>query len=285
MTTRSIRTAAIVASLYLCSPAYGDKAQEDAAVEPPPPPTLEQEVIDRLAGVTRLSVRPVRITPFARQDDDVSMYLLDRVQSRFDSAGFELIDAERFSEIHDRINRDLGGIYDPMTGRLIDDRAESLKEYVEREYNETYAPQGELFVAVVHVGAAFSGNKARWHGVEQASSGKEGFWANFNTDGRGVMPALSLVVVVQDAAEERLFAAVGGIELASVLSANSLERIPPEELLNDMSRIDEALRLVFEAFDNSVEDVAAARQIPDSSPGSVASGEVVTSATGEEVAP
>ena len=222
---------------------------------------LELEEIEKLASVSTLAMRPVRIAQVAGSRPEIAKQLGTVVYDKLTRAGFSVIPPAAHDEIRDRINRDLGGIYDPITGRLIEERAKTLIEYQEREYNERYSPDGEVFVAVAVARATFKGNDAVWDGVRAPSTGKDGFLRKF-TEGSGIMPALSLYVLIRDAEEKPLFAGGGGIELAAVLTGSGIDRIPPENLLNDQAKIEHAIVLTFEPFDQSADDINALRAEP-----------------------
>lgn len=236
-------------------------AAEDAAS----PPGLKPETIATLAKIRTVAMMPVRIDEIAGKRPDVARHCADLVEARLRAAGFAVVPPAAYSEIRDRINHDLGGIYDPVTGRLKEDKAKALAEYLGREFDEKYPHEAVVFSGIVEHAAEFNGFTATWHGVEESSTGgKDGFWDRLNNgvaNKYGRMPALSLGFVFRGPDDKAIYGSMGGVQLASRIG-KTIERLPPESLLNDPAKIDNAARIAFEDLDASAAQIRQARGEP-----------------------
>ena len=80
-------------------------------------------------------------------------------------------------------------------------------------------------------------NCAEWDGVQEATTGKEGFWANMAAPSAyGTIPALSFQVHILSAYGESCYAGAGGIQLCNRIAGGDFVDIPVHELLTDPTK-------------------------------------------------
>lgn len=238
---------------------------------PPSPPALEGETLQALGRLGTLALRPVTVAGAVGQRPDVAAEFAARIQRHLEGAGFTVIPATAYGTLYDQLNRDLGGIYDPITGRLKEEQAKALLEHAEREHKRLHPHDAVVFARVAGVLARFNGGKAAWHGVEEptwdAPKGKLAKFLAGEPASYGTLPALSLAVGIEGPDRKAIYAGVGGIQLLEKLENNLRSApVPQDQLLRDPAVLDRAADIAFRRLDASAQALRDLRSAGSSSP-------------------
>jgi hypothetical protein len=148
--------------------------------------------------------------------------------------GFRLIAPSAYARVAEAAAAEVGGIYDPITGKPAPDKAKAAQEVLVRRLRETHAVDAILSAEFTRVGAPYDiQGEAAWDGATQSVFAVPGGWTGKAYT--GTQSALSLLVRLEDIAGQHLYSRRGGIELTSLFMSGSgdFERLPPEKLLLD----------------------------------------------------
>jgi hypothetical protein len=130
----------------------------------------------------------------------------------------------------------LGGFFDPITGKRDEAKFKTAREHLLREVNAMTKADAILHPSIQLVKAGFGNNEARWHGTSESLI-TGGFWGAFLAGtNNGTSSALSLYVTLEDINGVELYINAGGIQLAAKLSGRTFVAVPRNELFADEKR-------------------------------------------------
>jgi tetratricopeptide (TPR) repeat protein len=156
---------------------------------------------------------------------------------QLEQAGFEVVPSSVYRALYEATRKTMGAVYDPNTGEQLEERHDTVVEYAQREYMAAYKIDLLAYPALVTVAARWSANRAAWHGVQEASTGKEGFWgAMMAPSAYGTMSALSFRLVLANAYGDVCLVSYGGIQLLSRVAGRGFTSVPAHELLVDPAK-------------------------------------------------
>lgn len=187
-------------------------------------------------------IRTIGLVPMALQveldnEDQMKAEFESYITEKLKNGGYQVIPSKRFSEIYESMKTTIGPMYDPNTGKIIKEKHDALLKHAKREYRTKHDPEALLFCSIIVAKAYWSGNKARWHGVNEPTTGESGFWAEISTaQSYGTIPGLSLLVVLKDWKENEYYVNAGGIQLLKWLKGSSFVDVPQNQLLVDSDR-------------------------------------------------
>jgi hypothetical protein len=163
---------------------------------------------------------------------------------RLQETGYWVVAPSEFKDRFEKMKKILGPLYDPNTGQVIEERATAAYNYAMREYLAAYRIDALAWARVLPVMAHWYRNSAAWDGIDESSTGKEGFWANFGApDAYGTMPALSFCLRINSAYGEPCYHRHGGIQLCSHVTAGRFTEVPDHELLEDSKKNTRAVEI------------------------------------------
>lgn len=162
-------------------------------------------------------------------------------------ASFMIIDSNEFKQRAERIKKDIGPVFDPNTGDPIEDRVKAIANYTVREYLAAYNIDAFVDPSIYIVSANWYSNQAAWDGIEEPTTGKEGFWANLTApDAYGTIPAISFGIEISNVYGDLRYFKRGGIELCNHVKGTSFVTVPEYELLQDLEKNHKAVKLACE---------------------------------------
>ena len=183
----------------------------------------------------REAIEVVVATPLTHPDElHVSTAASQRIDSlvkaKLDSAGIQVVAAAEYSSIWDRILRQLGGFFDPITGERNEVKFEVARRELLRELRGRFGTDVLLYTELQIVEAVVDDGVAKWDGTSQSVTGRGArilgeFRATFQGDGFGselfgTIDAVSLMLAIDDGDGKELYRHFGGVE---VLSTSPLE--------------------------------------------------------------
>jgi predicted Zn-dependent protease len=152
-------------------------------------------------------------------------------------AGFTVVPSSAYESILESMKKTMGALYDPNTGKPLEDRQEVVVKHAFREYIAAHRIDALAHPTLVTVAAKWAANRADWHGVQEATTGKEGFWADMAAPSAyGTIPALSFRMHIASVYGELCSFGFGGIQLCSRVAGGDFVDVPMHELLTDSTK-------------------------------------------------
>ncbi len=259
----SIRFGRVAASAILCL-ALAVSVQAANKKKPPPPrpttpvPTDEQlgfyenTRAQTLARVKRVGIVTATL-PFQFDDREAAkQQLQDAVAKYLRLAGMDVVGSASYQAAFDRLNAQAGGIYDPKTGEVREEVGAAVFQGALREFMSKERLDGYVHIRVQARSADYSSFYAFWDGVIESSNGKPvpnsvgQFFAPSGSS--GLLPALSLIVQIEDAQGRIVFGRAGGIQPISYIKFQSgrgfyFVDVAVKDLLRDEARFDRAAKV------------------------------------------
>ncbi len=166
--------------------------------------------------VDTLAMMPLQCPDFDRKEE-VSARYEALITERLEAAGFKVIPSEESSSIRNSMIEQMGGMFDPITGHVSEEKRQAVSDHLVQEMNAKFDIDAYIVPKIVIVEANWTGNAAGWDGVTDTTTGKTGFWAAFsNPNLGGTLPAMSLFVVLRDKTDsEGYYVGRGGIQLVA----------------------------------------------------------------------
>lgn len=204
-------------------------------------PAFEVPREEIVARIKTIGVMPM-ITPSDLPNRaDVERRYEAEVVTRLERAGFAVVKPDVMRVIRDRLRQSLGGLYNPLDGKPIEEKVKAFQEYSRSEYQTRNVVDGTLRIDIRERTADTESSRADWDGVREDIGGS-GFTALMtNTQVKGSTPALSFVVRLFDKADKLLYAKAGGLQVLRYVTGGQFgafkqSRVDPEFLLTDPAR-------------------------------------------------
>ncbi len=162
-----------------------------------------------------VSMVPVRLWDIDKKDEVAARYEA-LITERLEAAGITVIPSSEYASIRDPMIDQLGGLFDPKTGREDKEKLSTLQSHITNELIAKFDIDAYVSPKIEVAIASWNSNKATWDGVEDETTGKDGFWADvFGPQATGTTPASSLVVPLTGTSGLAYYVGRGGIQLLS----------------------------------------------------------------------
>jgi hypothetical protein len=210
-----------------------------------------------VAKVTTIALTPLMLPNDVDDPDAVRAKFEPLIESKLREAGFAIVPPAKVEEIRNQMLAEVGGVFDPKTGKADEAKFKAIREHTYRELASQFNATAVLHSSIEIVKASFNSNTASWHGTtESTSTAQTGFakvMEGFFYGGRqGQMAALSLGVYIFDMDATELYRQWGGIQLITKVVNNSFVGVPQSDLFQDdvrnQSAVDLALQDLMEAI-------------------------------------
>jgi len=178
-----------------------------------------------------IAMSPLIVPDWVGSSEATRSKMEDRIKTQLEEAGFKIIPRDKFGEIWDRLLDQMGGYFDPLTGKMDKEKLDTIRSYVRREMSLKYGADAFLHPRIQVVGAKVEGFNAFWDGTMDSIIYKD--WHEVY---QGVTSALSLAIIVEDANGVKLYINRGGIQVASKIYRGKFVSVPASELLADEGR-------------------------------------------------
>jgi hypothetical protein len=184
-----------------------------------------------------VALAPVGIAVNLENPDSTRTHFEALLDQKLRELGFTVISANEYKGIWEGLTKQLGGIFDPVTGKRDENKIKTLRGYLFEELRTKHRADALLHPVIQVVNAKFNAGHARWHGTSEPVI-PEGFWDRFFIgDAQGTTSALSLYVTIEDINGVDLYIQAGGIQLlAKLTSGRQFVAIPQNQLLTNMDR-------------------------------------------------
>lgn len=196
---------------------------------------------ETLAHIKRLGMLEPRLPVYFEGRDDVKQALESLLLDYLRKSNIDAVGSQAYTSILDRLNHEVGGIYDSKTGAMKGEVAKAVYMNARREYAESEHLDGYVFVRVEAYSAILMGGTAYWDDVREVSTGPvDPIYTNM----RGTLPALSLVLQIYNSEDKLVFGRACGIQLIEYYEPihGGFVAVPPEKLLKDVPRLERAVR-------------------------------------------
>jgi hypothetical protein len=198
--------------------------------------------------------------------------LPEPVRAKFDSlievklreAGFSVVPARESGDIYDRMTKQLGGIFDPATGKRDESKSKTAIDYTRRELSTKFNIDAVLYPTILSVGARFAANLASWDGVAESTIAP----GSYGSALIGTITALSLAITIEDRAGAVVYVNRGGIQLLTKIQREGLFQapkfvaVPPIELFANEERTVAAVNIALAPLVKQLEPTDAPKPKP-----------------------
>jgi len=227
MLRQSLSTIALVATLFGAG-----------CVTAPPPynpfKVPEQGFRDRFKTV---AMAPVAVPGDLAEPDPVKAKFASLVEAKLREAGFTVVSSKETLDLFQNMSKQLGGIFDPVTGKRDEAKFKAAREHTLRELGTKFKAEAVVYSTIFAGPARFGGGTAHWNGASESITMAQGFLASFQVNNlSGTTRALSLGVSIEDINGTDLYANAGGIQLAAKYSGGQFNAVPRDQLFLDEGR-------------------------------------------------
>lgn len=232
------------------------------AVTPPYNPfkVSRPEILSRVKTV---AVATVRLPDDLSEREQLRAEFQTMIADELKAQGFQVVPAAEYEKIFTRLRDEIGGFYDPKTGKADEQKIKTVQDLCLRELAATFHADAVLYPAITVVSARILGQTALWDKVsENCIAG--GFWQRFAAGGfQGTIPALSLWVWLKDVRGDDLYANGGGLQLISkITGAGRFVGVPITDLLVDPQIKSRSVQIAFAPLRGETLDEPA-RNVPE----------------------
>jgi hypothetical protein len=218
-------------------------------------PGFKKPRAEVMAAVKTIGLLPVDVTESVPNSEAVAARYESQVSAQLEQAGFQVIQPAAMRAIRERLKQTLGGLYDPVTGHEIPGKVKAFEEYSRSEYLARHKVDATLWVGILVRHARIGGASADWDGVSETATGHAGV-GGFFTDTlsgnafTGMLPALSVGVVLTDPHGERLYERAGGLQLLEYMRREGNDyaqpHVDPRAIMTDPARDARALAIALD---------------------------------------
>lgn len=194
-----------------------------------------------------VALAPIGVPQDLENPEPVKQKFLGMIEALLREEGFTLVPPAESQVIWDSMAAQLGGFYDPVSGKLDAEKLKTARMHLYRELRARHGIDAVLFSTIAAVEARLEKDKAVWHGTSQGAA-KGSFWkALLGASHSGRIPALSLFVTLSDTDDTDLYVNAGGIEvLVKVDLKGNMVPVPRDELFTDEERNQKAVHLALD---------------------------------------
>lgn len=181
------------------------------------------------------------------------------IETKLQEAGFKVVPTQEFRGIWDAKATELGGLFDPQTGKMNEAKATTLLSHARGEMKTRFNADALVLPHVRRVTARFGympfvGVRANWDGAsENLETGA--FDKVVSPRGSGTVGAISLVLNIEDLNGSPLFVNAGGIQVLSKLApgagnfgGNAFVEVPKDQLFTNEQQMQQAVQYALAPF-------------------------------------
>lgn len=203
----------------------------------PAPPTIA------ISGVYTRALRDSGAAKRARVFDSL---LADGVRQQ----GFAVISHDSVDALARRTTDSLGGAIDPTTGARDTVRVTRIDGAIRGALAARYRAAFWMRPHIITEAVEFRGAEATWRGTTEKTGAPGGLTGAIFGTKKGRLPALTLVVFVEDMSGRTLLARSGGIQLTTKAGGVGSQptEVRPSALLADPARNEHAVRVALDSL-------------------------------------
>jgi hypothetical protein len=193
--------------------------------------------------IKTVAMSPLLIPKWVGGSQAVKSKMEGQIKAELQKAGFNVIPPEEFEEIWNQLLDQMGGYFDPLTGKIDKAKLETIRNYARHEMSAKYKVDAFLHPSIELVGAKVKGFNARWDGTTESI-----IFGEWYGDYEGVTKALSLAIIIEDTNGVNMYINRGGIQVASKIYRGRFIPVPTSELLANEERNIEAVNIALKTL-------------------------------------
>jgi hypothetical protein len=248
------------------------------AVASPPAPLTPQQLgfvagsrEEVLTQCKRVGLIPVARPAVTGGDESAAARIESATTRALSQSGFIVVGPDTFTKAHDRFNKAVGGIYDPLLGTPRKNVNASVFSSAVREFFTQEQLGCVAYVEAVLIKAPTADNYANWDGAVEYTDGQANNTLTrvlSGNTGLGTLPAASLQLQMMNREGKMLFKRNGGVQLMSYFDRHhgsggtDFLYVSRAKLLLDDKRIERALTFATVPFRYTPEEIAAGEKNP-----------------------
>lgn len=205
-----------------------------AARVPYNPFKVPQEDLRKKTKVVAMA--PVTAPPDLESPEPVKAKFESFIEAQIREAGFTIVPSREYETIWKRMTEQLGGYFDPITGKRDESKFKTVRSHTLRELAGKFKADAVLHPSILAVRANFAAGYAAWHGTTESLMGSGLAAVFFAGSSHGTVGALSLIVVLEDVHGVDMYVNGGGIQILAKLSGQSFVPVPRRELFANEER-------------------------------------------------
>jgi hypothetical protein len=198
---------------------------------------------DIKAKVKVVALAPINFPTDIDDPEPVKAKFESLVTAKLQEGGFTVVSSAEYGAIWKQMTEQLGGFFDPMTGKRDEQKYKTVREHTLREVGSKTKADALLDFAVVGVKTNFAANRASWHGTTEYLVQGGALTAFLIGSSSGTVGALSLFVALSDINGVNMYTNAGGIQVLSKLSGRNFVTVPRHELFADEERNRQAVNI------------------------------------------
>lgn len=196
-----------------------------------------------LSKVKTIAIVPIKIPSKMDRAPQIAERYESLITAELSQAGFKVVPSKEYAAVWDPMVKQIGGIFDPKTGQLDQNKFKTVRELSLREMASKKKVDAFLQAGFIVAKARWHGNTASWHGTTEAVTGKEGFLASLVAAGSaGTITGSSLLVIIADPNDKPYYANAGGIQLLMQYKGDFVS-VPESELFVDPGKDAKAVKI------------------------------------------
>lgn len=198
-----------------------------------------------LGSGSTLCLRAIEVPLDEHEGEERRGQLQQRLRDALTAASFKVPDPVAVEDTLKRVEKEVGGVVDPATGRRDATRYHSFTQQRAAALVREFGCEAEIFARVASVQAPFMGGTATWDGTNEtvSSTGRRVMNALGGVIESGWVRALSLWLHVTDLEGNDLAFRTAGIEcLGSLAVLRDQDALPPDLWLSDSKKLDAAIQ-------------------------------------------
>ena len=171
------------------------------------------------------------------------------INNKLRQAGFSVVASDEYAKIWKRMTEQVGGYFDPVTGKKDEAKLKSALEHTRRELATSVNADAVLFPHFVAVKANFAGGRVSWDGTWESVLTKKKGWKKFfdtSASSYGTVGALSLAITIENIHGTVLYFNRGGVKSLLKISSGQFVEVPPSQVLDDEWRNASAVKIALD---------------------------------------
>jgi hypothetical protein len=191
---------------------------------------------DIKSKVKIVALVPINVPTDLDNPDPVKSTFETLVAAKLKDGGYQVVPSDEYNKIWKQMMEQLGGFFDPMTGKRDNEKFKTVRQHTLRELAAKTKADAILDFSLSPIKVNFANNRAVWHGTSEYLMSGGAFAAFLGGSFSGSVLALSLVVDLSDINDVEMYVNAGGIQSLSKLSGSRFVNVPRSELFVDEER-------------------------------------------------
>jgi len=194
------------------------------------------------ARVHTIALSPLRVSPDAADLAFARAEIEPRVTSILTQAGFQVVSSDAMEDLWRAAASDVGGIYDPVTGKSDSERFDAVRSAVYRDLHAERDVDAILYLSLSYVELYLATPRVTFCATTDRVYWPDGPLERW--EHAALVRATCLWVSLVDMEARELYGIRSGIEVVETFARQTLARLPQDQRLRDPARLDEAVQHV-----------------------------------------